>query len=162
MNVKIIRKMASEGIGKIKPKKTHQAKKPYDRSTSFFGKIKDSVKDLLIPSWLVQSSDIVSVSAESVPSQSSAQFDLPREGCNVPATQSLNFKQSTSRDVDHIPHANEVQNHQSRLSMAGLSGLGRHSLDKPYVDEEGPAPNVNIAVLEKQNISWHAKESPIS
>ena len=32
------------------------------------------------------------------------------------------------------------------------------------MDEEGPAPNVNIAALEQQNVSWHAKdkESPIS
>ncbi|GFR90899.1 hypothetical protein ElyMa_000829700, partial [Elysia marginata] len=66
--------MASEGIGKIKAKKNHQSKKPYERSTSFLGKIKDSVKDLLIPSWLVRSSDAVNDNAETrILNQSSSQ-----------------------------------------------------------------------------------------
>ncbi|XP_005092021.1 nuclear pore complex protein Nup153 isoform X2 [Aplysia californica] len=48
--------MASEGGGKIRPKRNQGGSKPYDRKSSLFGKIKSSVKDLLIPSWLSRGS----------------------------------------------------------------------------------------------------------
>lgn len=153
--------MASEGIGKIKPKKSHQSKKPYERSSSFLGKIKDSVKDLLIPSWLVRSSDALSEKTEA---STSSQYMVPNDGCNGPVTRSPSFRQSTSID-DHVFSVNEIQGQQqSRLPLQSGTESGRFGLrGKLPLNNDGPAPNVNIAALEQQNFTWHGQnESPIS
>ncbi|GFR65265.1 nuclear pore complex protein Nup153-like [Elysia marginata] len=92
-------------------------------------------------------------------------FTLPGDGCNGPISQSPSFRVSTSNDVDYVSRVNEVQGQQSRLPLQGATAPVRCGLGgKPTMDEEGPAPNVNIAALEQQNFSWHAKdkESPIS
>ncbi|KAL5017524.1 hypothetical protein ScPMuIL_007113 [Solemya velum] len=49
--------MAAKGGGKIKDRRTQLTTKPYQRRKSLFGKVTDTVKELLAPSWL---SDLVS------------------------------------------------------------------------------------------------------
>ncbi|XP_060077392.1 nuclear pore complex protein Nup153-like isoform X2 [Ylistrum balloti] len=48
--------MSEEGGGKIKNKKVLNPPKPYERRKSFLGKVTDTVKELISPSWL---SDLV-------------------------------------------------------------------------------------------------------
>ncbi|GFO03091.1 nuclear pore complex protein nup153-like [Plakobranchus ocellatus] len=155
--------MSGEGAGKIKPKRTHQSKKPYERSTSFLGKIKDSVKDLLIPSWLVRSSDNVSETA-SGPLTSSSQFPS-RDGYNNPRNQSSS-RQASPIQAEHLPHFNELPGQHPRLSFSSTSGQSPNTSGaQSFHDDAGPAPNVNIATIEQQqNVSWYAKEqeSPIA
>ncbi|XP_071119823.1 nuclear pore complex protein Nup153-like isoform X1 [Haliotis cracherodii] len=56
--------MATEGGGKIKPKRSHSTSKPYERRKSLLGKVTDTVKDLLAPSWLT---DFVSTVSKKTP-----------------------------------------------------------------------------------------------
>ncbi|XP_064626423.1 nuclear pore complex protein Nup153-like isoform X2 [Lineus longissimus] len=44
--------MSNDGLGKIKQKRKNVPSKPYTRGKSFFGKVKDTVKEILQPSWL--------------------------------------------------------------------------------------------------------------
>ncbi|KAK6188066.1 hypothetical protein SNE40_004330 [Patella caerulea] len=58
--------MATDGGGKLKPKRSQPAQKPYERRKSLYKKVTDTVKDLLSPSWLT---DIVSTVKKSPPKQ---------------------------------------------------------------------------------------------
>ncbi|KAI8773817.1 nuclear pore complex protein Nup153-like isoform X1 [Biomphalaria glabrata] len=149
--------MASEGGGKIKSKRNPTQSKPYDRDTSLLGKLKNSVKDLLLPSWLsVSSSSPISTSGET-------KSDKQNSSLSNASSAASNFvdhsRPGRSSDSSDFIAAQDLDD-SGIVTFPKLNREGQkiHGELYPNASYEPPPPNVNIATLYQGDV-WKQSNS---
>ncbi|XP_021341059.1 nuclear pore complex protein Nup153-like isoform X2 [Mizuhopecten yessoensis] len=106
--------MSEEGGGKIRNKKLSNPPKPYEKRKSFLGKVTDTVKELISPSWL---SDLVNSVKKTSPQKEDEQ--------PVPPTQEPQYMSSLQSHQHH--NRNQVRD-GSQFSPPKFVPLTRNGL----------------------------------